>query len=191
MQPMAGGCKTCTAMSGNGVWTLGTILIGGHRRMAAPGRQAEEQPGCCAAGRGAATPRVAVRPTATTSPRSTAAASSVSASVASPRTNSLPLNPLFLYPLAVGAEGASFFSTTWPSSEDNLLSASGLAQLSNNACLRCRTLAYGYWHQWRRIRPNACSPIAVCAALLSWLGRFWAGSAADPKQIKQAYRPDQ
>ena len=42
---------------------------------------------CCAAGRGAAAPRSAVRLTAAASPRTTAAAASVSASVASPRTN--------------------------------------------------------------------------------------------------------
>jgi hypothetical protein len=36
---------------------------------------------------------------------------SVSASAASPRTNSLPLNPLYLYPLAVGAAGALIFFT--------------------------------------------------------------------------------
>jgi formylglycine-generating enzyme required for sulfatase activity len=57
----------------------------------------------------ASSPRTAVRPPASTASRTAAAATSVSASVASPRTNSLPLNPLHLYPLAVGAAGASFF----------------------------------------------------------------------------------
>ncbi len=49
---------------------------GGHWRMAVPGRQVEKQPGCCAAGHGSTAPGSAARPTATTSPRSTAAAAS-------------------------------------------------------------------------------------------------------------------
>ena len=58
--------------------------------------------GCCAAGRGAATPGTAARLAAATATRTTASTSSVSASVASPRTYSLPFNSLFLYPWLFG-----------------------------------------------------------------------------------------
>ena len=55
--------------------------------------------GCCAAGRGSASPGTAARPTATASTRTSATAASVSASVTSPRTNSLHLDSLYLCPL--------------------------------------------------------------------------------------------
>ena len=141
MRALLGGCKICTAMCGNGVWTFGTILIGGHRRMAVPGRQLEEHPGCCAAGRGAAAPGTAARPTAATTSRAAAAASSVSASVASPRTNSLALNPLHLYPLAVGVAGASFFPPASLRPRPPLLIALSRTQPPNTPPQRCSSLA--------------------------------------------------
>jgi len=54
-------------------------------------------PGCCEAGRGTTSPGTAARLPAATSTRTTASTSSVSASVASPMTNSLPFYPLILY----------------------------------------------------------------------------------------------
>jgi hypothetical protein len=77
--------------------------------------------------------------------------------------------------LAVGAAGASFFSTAWPSSEDNLLSASGLAQLSNNTLPALQH--FGLWvlasmaaHQTKRLLPDSglCGTFELAGPILGW-----------------------
>jgi len=82
--------------------------------------------------------------------------------------------------LAVGAAGASFFPQLGLSPRPPCWSPVAAPSSAITPCLRCSNLAHGCWHRWRRIRPNACFPIAVFAALLRWLGRLWAGSAAAP-----------
>jgi hypothetical protein len=77
--------------------------------------------------------------------------------------------------LAVGAAGASFFSTAWPSSKATLLIARGRAQLSNNSLPALQQ--FGPWvlgsmaaHQTNRLLPDS----SLCGAVLQ--ANDWASS---------------
>jgi hypothetical protein len=103
---------TCTAMSGSGAWIIGTTAIREHQRMGAlgltkmPVRIKIVRAGCCAVALGTSSPGTAARLSATGTTRTTATTTLGSASVASPRTNSLSLNSLDLYTwlLVVGCQ---------------------------------------------------------------------------------------
>jgi hypothetical protein len=126
---MRGACMTCMGTCGNGVLINGTVIMITLRLKVVPGlikiypQVMMSKAGCSEVVLGIAILVIVVRLIASTTLRTAATATGVSASVASPRTNSLPFNPLVLYSRLFGLglvgcwllpHGAAGASPRWP-----------------------------------------------------------------------------